>query len=140
MINKLTNGIAAAIHAEFGDAYEIYIENVEQGLTEPCFLITLVHASMEQQLNETYEFDHLFLVQYFPSTQEARNECMEVQFQLYQALEYIEADDRLRRGEEMEGEIVDDVLQFQVRYRLLLRKQQAKEYMELLKMQIDARG
>lgn len=140
MINKLTNGIAAAIYAEFGDACEIYIENVEQGLTEPCFLITLANASMEQQLNETYQFEHLFLVQYFPGTQEARNECMDVQLRLYSALEYIEAGDRLRRGEEMEGEIVDDVLQFQVQYRLLLRKQQANEYMESLKTQIEARG
>lgn len=140
MINKLTNGIAAAIHAEFGDAYEIYLENVEQGLTEPCFLITLANASMEQQLNETYQFTHLFLVQYFPGTQESRSECMEIQFRLYQALEYIEADDRLRRGEEMEGELVDDVLQFQVQYRLLLRRQQANEYMESLKTQINVRG
>ena len=140
MINKLINGIATAIHAEFGDAYEIYIEDVEQGLTEPCFLITLANASMEQQLSETYLFDHLFLVQYFPSTQEARNECMDVQFRLYPVLEYIEAGDRLRHGEKMEGEIVDDVLQFQVQYRLLLRKQQANEYMESLKTRIEARG
>lgn len=139
MINKLTDGIVAAIHEEFGDEYEIYIENVEQGLTEPCFLITLASANMEPRLKDTYQFDLLFLIQYFPVSQEARRECGEVQLRLYQALEYIEADG-LKRGEEMEGEIVDEVLRFQVQYRLLLRRQQAGAYMESLKTRIDARG
>lgn len=138
MINKLTDGIVAAIHEEFGDKYEIYIENVEQGLTEPCFLIALANASMEQQLKDIYQFENLFLVQYFPASQEARSECMRVQMRLYQALEYIEAEG-LKRGAEMEGEIVDDVLQFQIQYKLLLRKQEAMEVMEVLETWVTAK-
>lgn len=138
MINKLTDGIVAAIHEEFGDEYEIYTENVEQGLTEPCFLITLANASMEQQLKDRYQLENLFLVQYFPASREVRNECMSVQMRLYQALEYIEAEG-LKCGTEMEGEIVDDVLQFQVQYKLLLRKQEAMEVMEVLETWVTAK-
>ena len=39
MVNKIVDGIVQAISAAYGEEYEIYTENVEQGLTEPCFLI-----------------------------------------------------------------------------------------------------
>ena len=139
MIDKLTDGIVSAIRKEFGDGYEIYIENVEQGLTEPCFLITLANATMEHQVGTMYRFENLFLVQYFPASQEARNECMNVQMRLYQALEYIEADG-WKRGEEMEGEMEENVLHFQVQYNLLLQKRQAAEVMEVLKTWIAAKA
>ena len=42
MINKIIDGICAAIHSEFGKDYEIYTETAEQGLTEPCFSVICV--------------------------------------------------------------------------------------------------
>ena len=41
MINKIIDGICAVINLEFGDEYEIYTESIEQGLEEPCFLLTV---------------------------------------------------------------------------------------------------
>ena len=94
---------------------------------------------MEHQVGTMYRFENLFLVQYFPASQEARNECMNVQMRLYQALEYIEADG-WKRGEEMEGEMEENVLHFQVQYNLLLQKRQAAEVMEVLKTWIAAKA
>lgn len=37
MINKVIDGISKAINEEFGDEYNIYTEEIEQGLKEPCF-------------------------------------------------------------------------------------------------------
>ena len=39
MLNEIIKGISMALNAAFGDGYEIYQNDVEQGLKEPCFLI-----------------------------------------------------------------------------------------------------
>ena len=39
MINDIIIGISNAIYAEFGSDYEIYVDDVKQGLNEPCFFI-----------------------------------------------------------------------------------------------------
>ena len=37
MLNEIIKGISMALNAAFGDGYEIYQNDVEQGLKEPCF-------------------------------------------------------------------------------------------------------
>ena len=39
MLNEIVKGIAVQLNAVFGDGFEIYQNNVEQGLKEPCFFI-----------------------------------------------------------------------------------------------------
>lgn len=38
MINEIIAAISVALDAEFGDEYEIYMEEIKQDLKEPCFL------------------------------------------------------------------------------------------------------
>lgn len=38
MLNEIITGISQKLNATFGDGYEIYENDVEQGLEEPCFL------------------------------------------------------------------------------------------------------
>ena len=38
MINEIIAAISAALDAEFGDEYEIYMAEIKQDLKEPCFL------------------------------------------------------------------------------------------------------
>lgn len=37
MLNEIIKGISMALNAAFGDEYEIFQNDVEQGLEEPCF-------------------------------------------------------------------------------------------------------
>ena len=37
MLNEVITGISKKLNATFGDGYEIYENDVEQDLTEPCF-------------------------------------------------------------------------------------------------------
>lgn len=37
MMNDIIVGISTALYKEFGDEYEIYQEEIRQGLKEPCF-------------------------------------------------------------------------------------------------------
>ena len=39
MINAIIEAISVALNGEFGDSYEIHMEEIEQGLEEPCFFI-----------------------------------------------------------------------------------------------------
>lgn len=140
MINGIINGIAAAIHEEFGDRHEIYAENVEQGLTEPCFLITCVSPKNEQFLGRRYLREHLFLVQYFPeSGEEPRRECMETQERLYEALEFITVDGHVKNGTRMEGEFLDGVLRFQVKYDFFVERKETGEWMETLSQRTEVK-
>lgn len=142
MIRQLTEGIAKALYAEFGDACTIYTESIEQDLEVPCFLITCVRPKQELFLGRRYLREQLFLIQYFPKSRaEPRQECMEVQDRLYDALEYISDGEQLRYGTGMEGEVTDDLLHFEVQYNFFTIKAEEEEgpLMETLAQEMEVR-
>lgn len=48
---EIIDGLSLWLSNLFGDDYEIYDTNVEQGLKEPCFLITAHNVTSEKFLN-----------------------------------------------------------------------------------------
>ena len=48
MINLLTEAVSIAIHAEFGDGYPIYKEEIRQGFEEPCFFISCLNPTKKE--------------------------------------------------------------------------------------------
>lgn len=140
MINKIVDGIVNAINIEFGDEFEIYTESIEQGLTEPCFSVLILNPTDELFLNNKHMRTNKFMIQYFPSTSEKNKECNEVLEQLYSCLELIYMGDDLIRGSNMSGEIIDEVLNFQVNYDMFVyRPTEEMEAMETLDVDVDSR-
>ena len=127
MINKIIDGISVAINSEFGDAYEIYTESIEQGLEEPCFSILCLNPAIDQGLGRRYFRTNQFCVHYFPYTSEKQLECYTVLNRLMGALETIEVDGDLCRGTQMHGEVVDNVLSFFVNYDMYVYKDEVAE-------------
>lgn len=127
MINKIVDGICAAIHSEFGKGYEIYTETAEQGLTEPCFSVICVNPALEQFLSKRYFRENQFCIHYFPSSSDKKTECNSVLDRLFDSLELITVNNELIRGTAMHGEFVDDVLHFFVNYDMFVYKEKAKE-------------
>lgn len=124
MINKIIDGIIASLNKEFGDEYEIYPENVKQGLKEPCFSIVCVNPIMDQVVGKRYFKQNLFCIHYFPKDKNnAKFEINEIIERLFNLLEYIYVDDDLCRGTDLNAEIVDDVLNFFVKYNLFVYKE-----------------
>lgn len=41
MITEIIEAISVALNSEFGDEYEIHMEEIRQGLVEPCFFYYL---------------------------------------------------------------------------------------------------
>lgn len=138
MIDQVISGIADALYEEFGEGYEIYTENVKQGLKEPCFFITCASPTGGQYLGRRYLREHLFVVQYFPESGiEPKAECMAIQDRLYEALEFITVAGQLKNGTGMEGEVVDEVLHFQVNYKFFMDRVESGDFMETLKQDTE---
>ena len=127
MINKIIDGICVAINSEFGDAYEIYTESVEQGLIEPCFSILCLNPTIDQVLGKRYFRTNQFCIHYFPSSNEKHLECHTVIGRLMNALEIITVDGDLCRGIGMHSNIDDDVLSFFVNYDMYVYKEKSDE-------------
>jgi hypothetical protein len=133
MLNDIVSGISTKLHGAFGDGYKIYIEEVKQGLTEPCFSISCVNPTNTQVLGNRFFRTNLFSVQYFPKSKtNAKAECLDIQDELFLALEYITVTGDLVRGTNMNGQVIDGVLVFTVNYDLYVRKETDLDPMETL--------
>ena len=128
MVNNLINGISLKLYETFGSNYKIYLENVEQNLREPCFMIRILKPMQIAKLPNRYLRQHSFVISYYPkSTNNANNEMYEIAEKLLSELEYIIVNqndiDNLVRGTKMRYEIVDDVLHFFVNYDFFVKKE-----------------
>lgn len=124
MINKIIDGIIASLNEEFGDKYEFYPEDVEQGLNEPCFSIVCINPTSKRFFDNRYFKTNLFCIHYFPEG--GKSEINDVTDRLFDCLEYIKIDDDLLVGTNMYGNMVDGVLHFFVNYDLFAYKEKEK--------------
>lgn len=122
MLNKVIDGIAQKLNQVFGDGYEIYIDEVKQGLKEPCFLIVCLTGRQEQEIGVAYNRELPFDIHYFPQTKNITREVNSVADTLNIGLEYIQIEDGLLRGTDLKHEVIDAVLHFFVNYDLRIRK------------------
>ncbi len=116
MITAIMEAVSTAINAEFGDGYEIHMEEMSQDLKEPCFFIQCLEPENELFRGRKYFRRSQFCIQYFPLSQDGRNrECYSVLDRLCTCLEYIRMDG-LMRGTGMHGRVGDGMLSFFVNY------------------------
>lgn len=118
MVADFLNAVTTQLGKTFGTTYHYYVENVEQGLKQPCFtvdMITLVERSKSAVL-----YDRTMpLVVHYHSRNPVGNkmECYQIAEQLVECLEYIPFKNTLIRGEQISWQMVEDVLQVFITYR-----------------------
>jgi hypothetical protein len=139
-IQNLINAIAEALFQEFGSDYEIYTESVEQGLSEPCFLVRCLNPTRNLFLGQCYKRTNQFSVQYIPSTASANEECTSVLERLFECLENVILYDKPIHGTELHGEITDGILTFTVNYDGFVLATEQKYNMEDLEIISEAKG
>lgn len=132
MINDIVIGIAQALNGVFGDDYEIYSQEVEQGLKEPCFLILLVDSSNERIIGSRFKRKQPFNILYFSKDDETTNDMYSVGERMNDALEFISFRDGKLMGTEMSFKVIDGVLNFLVDYNFTTIKQINNDYMKEL--------
>lgn len=142
MINSVICGISAALDAEFGSGYEVYMEEVKQEHKKSCFLISCVSSAKSLFAGKRYSRQNMFCIQYFPETENIRQECYAVIERLYECLEciFLSNEEKSVRGTQMKGEIIDNVLKFSVNYDFFTWKTKQDEPMETILINNNAKG
>lgn len=113
MINDIIDGIAVKLHEVFG--YKVYADHVEQGLEEPCFLITHDNFTRQQGFGGRAKHDHLFDIHFFPSGGD--KQIRDVAFKFLANFDTITllSGDKIH-GWDLRTETVDNVLHCFVKY------------------------
>ena len=119
LIKEIINGISKKLYGFYEGLYDIYVEEVEQGLQMPCFMINLISSDIRMILKPRYKFESVFDVIYFG---DGYKDCMDRGSELYDILEYITINDKdLIRGTKMNMYIIKNILHFRVNYNLILQ-------------------
>ncbi len=115
-MKKIVDGVVRKIADEFGDDYRIYTETVEQGLQEPCFIVSVKDSKMAHIRGERHSFVVRLQVTYFPKGDEKKAECLAVSGRMYAVLGVIPVEESPLRGSGRSYTIDDDLLHFSVSY------------------------
>lgn len=100
------------------------MEEIKQGLEEPCFFIQCINPSFRRYLGNRYFQQSQFAIQYFPESENGANaECYAVAERMCFCLEVIQAGGEPLRGAKMDYRVEDGILTFFVNYDCFLYMQ-----------------
>ena len=117
MVSELIKGIPIALAGAFGDGRHIYINDVKQGLREPCFFVAVLEPSRKILVGSRYRYKNPFCITYIPKDEGNNAEMLETAERMADALEVIKLmNGDCVRGTDLRFEIVDGNLQFFVSY------------------------
>ena len=123
MVNEFLSAVTKQLGTTFGTKYRYYVENVEQGLTKPCFTVDMLLPSQRSKSPILYDRTMPIVVHYFSdSINEIKKDCYCMAEQIVECLEYLPFKTTLIRGEDISWQIVDDVLQIFVTYKFTTQK------------------
>lgn len=131
MIDNIVGGISHELSRIFDDKYEIYADDIEQGLNEPCFLITgLINQKTElSRLRSVH--DRSFMIQFFPDDGlDKRQQCSRIGDALLNELEYIPFLGGKVHCTNPQYEIADGILNFSMNCNTVVTKLEDKEKMK----------
>ena len=95
-------------------AHDIYIEQILQGIKEPCFFVQSVDVVHDKQVSNRYRQEHNLCIHYFSAAtdQDLYSDLLSMAERLTAALELVEYDDDRLNGVKMNYKIVDGTLHF----------------------------
>lgn len=140
MTNQIIEGISNALFKEFGEEYEIHMEEIKQGLKEPCFFVSCLNPNIKRYPGKRYMQTNQFCIQYFPREGNEQRECNDVAERMMWTLEFITVEDFKMHGTNMNYEVVDGVLNFFVNYDGFLRKIEEQEKIETIEVKENVKG
>lgn len=139
MVNDIIDGVVAAlIHAFPG--HEVYTEHVEQGINPPCFSVSPVEFTSIPYLGTRALRTASININYYPSGEEPKQECLKMGDALITALEYITVGGDIVRGSNMSYRTVDGVLVFTLDYNVFVRRPIEGDTIDSYTMKKTARG
>lgn len=119
MVNNLLYGISTALKAKF-EYFPVYADAVEQGLSEPCFFVLPISSSEQKLLDRRAFRDVSFDVHFI--SHEKREKLEVIASELYPLLRRITLLDGSQvNGLDLHHEIIDGVLHFFVRFKVVIK-------------------
>lgn len=133
MVNSILDAVTTQLHSTFGNDYKYYVENVQQGMTRPCFTVDVVLPLERSKMMVLHDRTMPLVIHYFsdkPTTN--KKDSYAIAEQLVECLELLPFKGTLLRGESIRWHMVEDVLQLFVTYQFQTQKIVQKENMEIL--------
>ena len=120
MVNDILDAVTTQLGDTFGDAYKYYMEDVEQHVVTPCFTVNIIQPHQRSRSPKLYDRTMQVVVHYFHDDRtEIKRNAYTISEQLIGCLEYLPFRDTILRGENLNWQIVDDVLQFFATYHFI---------------------
>ena len=101
-----------------------------QDIEEPAFFVRCINPDVPRGLTGRRKATLLFIVQYFPESDEPKKEINTVYERLSECLDLIEVEGKMVRGTIECKDISDDVMSATAEYTLFLGQSQKDAYME----------
>lgn len=117
----IKSAIAKMLANSFPDK-TIYKNKVEQGMKRPCFFISQLNGMQEKESRNLYRRTYLMNIRYHKDNP-TRTELDEIGFELLGLLNELKDEDLFVFGSDAKYEIVDDVLQFFITYKVRVVKE-----------------
>lgn len=122
MVNSILNAVTTQLGKTFGDSYRYYVEDVEQGLKEPCFTVDVLIPLQRSRSPILYDRTMPIVVHYFSDSENNhKKDCYVMAERIVECLEYLPFKDTFIRGEDISWKIVDDVLQVFMTYKFITK-------------------
>ena len=122
MVNKVLDAVTIQLGKTFGTKYKYYVEDVEQGLTKPCFTIDTVTSISRSKSPVLYDRTFPLVIHYFTNSDNLKKECYDIAEKAVECLEHLPIEGRVVRGEDINWQMVDDVLQIFITYKFTTTK------------------
>lgn len=123
MVNDVLDAVTTQLGATFGDGYKYYMENVEQGFKTPCFTVDLVQPLERSRSPKLYDRTVQTVIHYFNDDRtDIKRTAYDIAERVLECLEYLPFRNTLLRGENLNWQLVDDVLQVFVTYKFITKR------------------
>lgn len=123
MVNSILNAVTTQLGTTFGSSHRYYIEDVEQGLVEPCFHVKALLPQQRSKSPVLYDRTMPMVIHWFSDSQKDLNKtCYDMAEQIIECLEYLPFKGTILRGEDISWQIVDDVLQIFITYKFTTKR------------------
>lgn len=140
MIDNIIGGISHELSRIFDDRYEIFLEDIEEGLNEPCFLITGLNNQKTELGRMRFIHGRSFMIRFFPENNlNKRSQCTIVGDILLNELECIPFQNGKIRCTNMQYEIVNNILNFSMNCNSIVTKLENKEKMKEIEIRQGAK-
>ena len=102
--------------------YKYYVEDVNQGLTRPCFTIDAITPLQRSKSKVLYDRTIHIVIHYFSNNDANKKEGYSIAEQVVECLEYLPFGNTILLGRDIYWQFVDDVPQIFITYKFTTKK------------------